>query len=107
MCVRHVWVEVRGKLLLLNAKLRIRGDEETLDMSIEELNQWSEQRKKVQSAFSVHEHAASSEYRQRFKEDTGKSWDGGKRTPGKPKKDAAASQEAKEAQPMGSSRRAA
>lgn len=107
MCVRHVWVEVKGRLLLLEAKLRIRGDEETLYLSLEELNQWSEQRRKTQSAFAVHERAASSEYRQRFEADTGKSWDGGRRLPGKPKSDAAACQEAQEAQPMGIPRKAA
>lgn len=105
MCVRHVWVEFKGKLLLLEAKLRIRGDEETLYVSLAELNQWSEQRRKSQSALSVHKHAASSEYQQRFEMDTGKSWDGGKRQTGKPKNDAAARQEAQEAQPMGTPRR--
>lgn len=107
MCVRHVWVEIKGKLLLLDAKLRIRGDEETLYMSLAELNQWSEQRGKVQSEFSVHKHAASSDYKERFEADTSKTWDGGKRIPGKPKVNANSRQEAQEAQPKSGNRKAA
>lgn len=107
MCVRHVWVEIKGKLLLLDAKLRIRGEEKTLYMSLAELNQWSEQRSKVQSAFSVHERAASSEYKERFEADTGKQWNGGKRIPGKPKVNANSRQEAREAQPNSGSKEAA
>jgi len=107
MGVRHVWVEIKGKLLLLDAKLRIRGDEETLYMSLAELNQWTDQRSKVQSAFSVHERAASSDYKERFEADTGKPWNGGKRIPGKPKVNAKSRQEAREAQPNSGTREAA
>lgn len=107
MCVRHVWVEIRGKLLLLEAKLRIRGDEEALYMSLEELNQWTDQRSKVQSAFSVHKRAASSDYKERFEADTAKPWNGGKRIHGKPKANAKNSQEAREAQPNSSTKEAA
>lgn len=84
MCVRHAWVEVSGQLILLDAMLRIRGDEETLWMSVAELEQWEEARRVVLSAFRVHQNANSSEYRQRFVESTGKSWDAGQRRTGKP-----------------------
>lgn len=107
MCLRHIWVEISGRLLLLDAKLRIRGDEDTLYMSLAELNQWSDQRRKIQSAFSVHQRAASSGYKERFQADTGKSWDGGKRIPGKPKVDAASRQETREAQPRIKNKRVA
>lgn len=84
MCVRHVWVEVNGRLIMLDAMLRIRGDEETFWMSVAELGQWEEARHAVQSAFRVHQNANSSEYRQRFEESTGKAWDAGQRRAGKP-----------------------
>lgn len=107
MCLRHIWVEVKGKLILLNAQLRIRGDEDTLYLSVAELEQWTEHRGKTQSAYSVHERAASSEYKQRFESDTGKSWDGGERRRGKPQNNAAARQEANEATPLRNAKRAA
>lgn len=97
MCVRHIWVEVDGQLLLLTAKLRIRGDKDSLDVCLEELNQWSEARRKVVSAYRVHQKAASSEYMDRFQQDTGKAWDAGRRRSGKPKRTATARQEEMEA----------
>ncbi|WP_199710497.1 hypothetical protein [Noviherbaspirillum cavernae] len=86
MCVRHVWIEVDGRLLELDAKLRIRGDEETLWMSIAELDQWAEARRAVNSAYRAHQHANTSDYRQRFEQSTGKSWEAGQRKSGKPKR---------------------
>lgn len=107
MCIRHVWIEVDGRILLLGAQLRIRGDEETLYISIEEKEQWDEARSKIKSAFAVHQHAASSEYMYRFKENTGKPWDSAKRRPGKPKRDATSRQEEAEARQATSTRKAA
>lgn len=107
MCVRHVWVEVDNRLILLNAKLQIRGEEESLYMSLEELQQWNESRAKVKSAFKVHQLAASSEYSSRFEENTGKQWDAGSRRAGKPKRDRQTQQEELEASQATSIRRAA
>lgn len=107
MCIRHVWVEVNNKLYLLEAMLRIRGDDETLWMSISELSQWEEARKSIKSAYRIHQDATSSEFRQRFHEDTGKSWDSAIRRAGKPKKNALAKQEANEARQINSSKKVA
>lgn len=107
MCLRHIWIEYEGRLIFLTAKLRIRGDEETTYISLEELNQWNEARQKVNSAYSVHQHAASSEHMDRFKEDTGKEWDSTTRRAGKPKRDATSRQEESEAQQGTSKRKAA
>lgn len=107
MCIRHAWVEVNNKLYLLEAMLRIRGDEETLWMSISELSQWEEARKLIKSAYRIHKDAASSEVRQRFNEDTGKSWDSTIRRAGKPKKNALAKQEANEVKQVNASKKVA
>jgi hypothetical protein len=107
MCIRHIWVEVDGRLLMLDAVLRIRGDEETLNLSFEELKQWNEARRTIRSAFMVHQHAASSEYMYRFKENTGKVWDSSKRCSGKPKRDVTARQEEADARQSTSGRKAA
>lgn len=107
MCVRYVWVEVGGKLLLVAAKLRIRGDEETLYMSLAELSQWTETRREVASAARVHAHAASSEYAKRFESDTGQRWDSGEARKGRPKQNLTAAQEASEARRMATGANAA
>ncbi|WP_288392735.1 hypothetical protein [uncultured Herbaspirillum sp.] len=83
LCLRHVWIEVQGRLIMLDAKLRIRGDEESLWMSLFDLNQWEESRRIARSAFRVHQHANQAEYQQRFEESTGKKWDAGQRKNGR------------------------
>ncbi len=107
MCLRHIWVEVDRKLLLLDAKLRLRDDENNRDISFAELEQWNEARRNIGSAFREHQHAASSEFMSRFKEDTGKSWDSTKRRTGKPKRDAMQKQEESEARQATSNRKKA
>lgn len=97
LCVRHAWVEIDGKLLMLDAMLKIRGDDRILYVSTPELDQWEAQRGKVDSAFRIHQHAAASGYEGRFKDDTGKEWDAGKRQPGRPHKDETNRQEIQEA----------
>jgi hypothetical protein len=97
LCVRHVWVEIDGKLLMLDAMMKIRGDDQTLYLSVVELDQWGAQRNKVGSDFRIHRHAAASHYEGCFKDDTGKDWDAGKRQPGRPRKDETNRQEIQEA----------
>jgi len=92
LCVRHTWIEVQGRLIMLDAKLRIRGDDESLWMSLSELNQWEEARRIARSAFRAHQHANEAEYQSRFTESTGKNWDAGQRKSGrktKPNKEVA------------------
>ncbi|MBU1363875.1 MAG: transposase [Gammaproteobacteria bacterium] len=93
LCIRHVWVEVDRQLLLLDAQLKIREDDELLYMSFTELQQWNEARSQVASAFRVHELAATSDFIERFESQTGDKWQEGKRKYGSPKKGAAAHQE--------------
>lgn len=97
MCVRHIWVELDGRLLLLDAMLRHRDDEERLFLSRTECQQFSEARRKVESEFREHQQAAASKFEERFEECTGKKWHAGRRTSGKPKRNAVARQEEKEA----------
>lgn len=83
LCVRHAWIEVQGRLIMLSAKLRIRGDEESLWISLSELNQWEEARRIAKSAFRAHQHANEAEFQNRFHESTGKKWDAGQRKNGR------------------------
>lgn len=96
MCVRYIWVEVVGRMIEVPAVLRIRGDDDSLFMSIAELDQWSEARRKVRSAFRVHQQAFSSDIKFRFKQDSGLWFDSWKRRCGSPKRDSVSRQEASE-----------
>jgi hypothetical protein len=96
LCIRHVWVEVDHEILLLDAQLPIRGDEELLFVSVAELGQWKDARAVVNSRFEVHRAACHAESLARFENETGKSWDSGTRKPGRAKKTAAVRQEARE-----------
>ncbi|MBE7423799.1 MAG: transposase [Zoogloeaceae bacterium] len=107
MCVRHIWIELDGRLLMLDAMLRHRDDEEKLFLSRIECQQFSEARRKVESEFRQHQHAATAKYEQRFEECTGKKWHAGRRIPGKPKRNATARQEEREARHSKSSRQSA
>lgn len=93
LCIRHVWIEVERQLLLLDAQLKIREDDELLYISLAELEQWTEARSQVNSAFRVHESAVDSEFIERFESKTGDKWQEGQRKYGRPRKGAAARQE--------------
>lgn len=93
LCIRHIWVEVDRQLILLDAQLKIREDNELKYLSFEELQQWNEARAKAKSAYRVHELAASSEFIERFESQTGDKWQDGRRKYGTPKKGAATRQE--------------
>lgn len=97
MCVRHLWVEVQGELLFLDAQLRLRDDEQLLFLSSAELDQWHEARGLVASAFGPHQHATTTETMRTFEEDVGKRWEAGRIRRGKPKKDKLAQREFAEA----------
>lgn len=93
LCIRHVWIEVDRQLLLLDAQLKIREDEELLYVSFAEFEQWNEARAQVNSAFRVHQLAATSEFIERFESQTGDKWQEGRRKNGIRKKGAASRQE--------------
>lgn len=107
LCIRHVWIEVDHQILLLDAQLAIREDEELLFVSLAELAQWREVRAQVKSAFSVHKAAATAEYLERFEEETGARWDAGSRKSGKAKKSGVARQEELEVHQHTSQRKSA
>lgn len=86
MCVRHIWIEVEGRLLLLTAQLKIREDDELTSISITELEQWKVARAEAMSAFREHQQASAAGFERRFEETTGQPWMSGKRSTGAPKK---------------------
>jgi len=105
LCIRHVWVEVDNKILLLDAQLKIREDEELLHISFAELKQWTDARAIVKSQFTVHQSAATANSIERFESDTGTLWDAGRQKSGKAKHTAVARQEEHEARQHTSQRK--
>lgn len=97
MAVRNIWVEYEGRLFMLSAKLRLRDDEELLDLSHEELKQWHGARQVVRSAFGPHQQAATAETMHAFEADVGKPWGAGRLRRGTPKKGVIAQREFEEA----------
>lgn len=107
LCVRHIWIEVDRQILLLDAQLKIREDEELLYISCTELEQWNEARAEVNSAFRVHVPAATTDFIECFESQTGDKWQEGKRKYGRPKKDASSSQEVLDVQQQTAKRKSA
>lgn len=97
LCVRHLWIELDGRLYQLDAELKVGGDTDDLYVSLSELEQFAEARAEINSAFRQHRRAASAEGIIRFEEDTGDDWDSIQRKTGRPKKTAQARQEEREA----------
>ncbi len=97
LCVRHVWVEIDDRLLLVDARLRTRNSDDLLWTSFEELRQWSEAMRKTKSRLSVHKLATTTKYKQVFKEATGMTWHSDVRRSGKAKRGATERQEEAEA----------
>ncbi len=83
---RYIWVELKGRLLMLEAQMRIRDDENILYVSLSELEQWEQLRNKVSSEHRVASHATASRFQSEFETDTGKSYDHGTIVFGVPKK---------------------
>lgn len=97
MCTRYLWVEVGHQLIMLEAQLRIRDDEDLLSLSFAELQQWHEARAIVDSEFRSHQLATTAATMQEFEGDVGKRWEAGQLRHGKPKKGSVALQEYAEA----------
>lgn len=71
MCVRHIWIEVDGRLIELDAQLAILSHDSTLYISLTELAQIHELRKQAAAAHDEHRDAASSAYARQFEETYG------------------------------------
>ncbi|WP_146176752.1 transposase [Chromobacterium sp. Panama] len=97
-CLRYLWAEIDGKIILLAAKLPIRDSEEQLFMSSVELETMEEQRNKQKPMFRIHKLATKAEAYLEFERLTGKKWHSGSQKKGSPGKGGALQQrEANEA----------
>jgi hypothetical protein len=90
MCVRHIWVEVRGELYELDFVVSQRTLEGSIDISLRDLQEIDRLRRKGNAAHDAEIPAIKQFFKQMFKEQTGQDADIGKRMKGRPKKTASA-----------------
>lgn len=86
MCVRTLWIENHGKIMELNAVLRLRDDEGQLMMTLDQLAVQMKELARIESITRESSHGAKAEYRRAFKEAVGKDWDAGVVKTGSPKR---------------------
>lgn len=91
MAVRHVWVEVQGKIIQVDARAPIAVDEDELYLSLAELKHLGENKRMADAEFRIHQRAANTEIFSKFEQATGKNWDDGKRKTGAAKPNSHAS----------------
>lgn len=90
MCVRHIWIEVRGILYELDFVRTAHTSLGTIDISLLDLQEIDEMRRHS-SADLLEEQAAHEQYFDDiFKDNTGEDWDAGERKLGRPSKGGAA-----------------
>ena len=105
MCVRHVWLDINGRIIQVDAvfALRDQGDQ----ISLTELQHLANKEAELLSDLREHQKATASDFRQRFKEMTGSDWDAGKRRRGHPKPRSKTSQQGSQEAAMGTADRSA
>lgn len=97
LCVRHAWVDFEGKLYELDAQLRFRGDEESLYVSLAELQEFEKALAVTASETVETRHAATGEAIQRFEDQTAENWDSERRKPGRAKRTTQSREETRDA----------
>ncbi|MCO5413494.1 hypothetical protein [Ralstonia mojiangensis] len=105
MCVRHVWLDINGRIIQADLALPIREQQDPLTFT--ELQDLACQQTKLESELCEHTHAADSEGRLRFKQTTGMDWDVGKRKSGRPSPRSKASRQASKEAAVGTAHRSA
>ncbi|WPC68012.1 hypothetical protein SBP18_05725 [Rhodoferax ferrireducens] len=86
MCVRTLWIENKGKIMELNAVLRLRDDVGQLMMTLDQLKDQMKALARIESITRESSQGAKAEYRRAFKEAVGKDWDAGEVKTGSPKR---------------------
>lgn len=90
LCVRQVWIDVKGKLVECQAQLKMRDDPRQLSISLSDIQHLEELSKAAARDDGESRIAADAAFAQRFEELTGKDWDAGTIRSGKPKRNTAA-----------------
>jgi hypothetical protein len=86
MVIRCAWVEIKGRIVEVEAQLRIRDDREQLFMPLSQLEAIGKSLVSMNSAQGEYADAAVVEASKALQASTGKGWIGGQRRGGRPKK---------------------
>ena len=97
LCVRHAWIDVDGKLYQLAAEGRFRIDEESLYVSLSELQEFEAALSVTRSETVETRHAANGEAIQRFEEQSQEDWNSEVRRSGRVKRTALSRRETHDA----------
>lgn len=107
-CVRHIWMEVHGRIVELEMQVSRRVADDELFISLEDLRERAEFMKDQRRSLEEHSSALAAQSEINFKAATGKDLDSGTRVSGRPKRSTKmALQEAREAKGMMTGRRRA
>lgn len=82
-CARYIWIQVEGQLVELELQLALRVQDQTKNVSLEELQQWEMHERRQRSIHDEHVNASMTEMRMRFEDETGKKWDSGTKKSGR------------------------
>lgn len=86
LAMRYVWVEVKGKLIEVEACRRVRIDGADLYIPLSDIERFAEERKALKAKTRESAVAADVDARMKFERATGLSWDAGHRRLGSPKR---------------------
>lgn len=75
--MRGAWLKIQNKFVRVEMCIKIQDDERQLYLSLSELEELSKIRSRLRSQSKQNALAVETEMRDRFKESTGKDWDGG------------------------------
>jgi len=85
LCLRHLWLEIEGQIIQVDAQLSLRDDENQLFLSLPEMVALATNKRATRRLFQEHQHAATSEFFLRTEEAIGRKPNAGKRLQGRPK----------------------
>jgi hypothetical protein len=94
MCVRHIWIEVKGVLYELDFVRTARTSLGTIDISLRDLQEIDQLRREGAGELRDEIPALDQHFDDRFKQDTGQEGDAGERRFGRPSKGGAARRDA-------------
>ncbi|WP_259331881.1 hypothetical protein [Pseudomonas sp. FW507-14TSA] len=90
MCVRHIWIEVKGILYELDFVRSARTSLGTIDISLRQLQEIDQMRRDAAADLREERPAHDQHFEDRFKLNTGEGWGAGERKIGRPSKGGAA-----------------
>ncbi|MNF98130.1 hypothetical protein D3C84_809820 [compost metagenome] len=90
MCVRHIWIEVKGMLYELDFVRTARTSSGTKDISLRDLQEIDQMRRDTAADLRNEKPAHEQHFDDRFKANTGEDWNAGERKIGRPSKGGAA-----------------